>query len=209
MSRPLVALGTIALHGAVLAWLLFFMPRSITPTSEQASVSVRLLPGAQSAQEQPRLRAEAPRPPAFSAIPLLTIAAPAAGPQVETPAPATVAATPDVATQAAPIVTAAARPTEPEFHAAQAPTRQCTEQTVARHYPPMLRERGIEGQVLLRVRVDEQGRAAEVRVLGGSGWRLLDQAAQRITQDCHFVPARRGEQVLMSWVEYPVRFALN
>jgi len=92
---------------------------------------------------------------------------------------------------------------------ARPPERACTEQQLARHYPSLLRERGIEGQVMLRVKVDEQGHAAEVQVQGGSGWRLLDEAAQRLALGCPYVPARRGGQTLSSWVEYPVRFALN
>jgi protein TonB len=85
----------------------------------------------------------------------------------------------------------------------------CSARGVQRHYPALLRERGVEGQVLLRVQVDEQGRAAEVRVQGGSGWRLLDEAARRIAADCPYVPARRGDQALVAWVEYPLRFALH
>jgi len=97
----------------------------------------------------------------------------------------------------------------PADQAAHPPARACTEQALARHYPPLLRERGIEGQVLLRVKVDEHGRAAEVHVQGGSGWRLLDEAALRLAQSCPYMPARRGDQTLSSWVEYPVRFALS
>lgn len=87
--------------------------------------------------------------------------------------------------------------------------RLCSERQTARLYPAMLRERGIQGQVLLRVKVDADGRAAEVVVAGGSGWRLLDEAARRVAESCPYLPARRGDQKLVSWVEYPVRFALQ
>jgi protein TonB len=89
----------------------------------------------------------------------------------------------------------------------------CAARQAARLYPAALRERGIEGQVLLRVQVAEDGRAAEVRVQRGSGWRLLDQAAQALALACRYVPAqaRTQEQLqaLSSWVEVPVRFALQ
>jgi periplasmic protein TonB len=76
-------------------------------------------------------------------------------------------------------------------------------------HPAALRERGIEGAVLLRVRVDVHGRAADVRLLAGSGWRLLDEAAVRQARICRFTPATQDGQPVDSWVEFPVRFALT
>lgn len=87
--------------------------------------------------------------------------------------------------------------------------RLCSERQTARHYPALLRDRGIQGLVRLRVKVDPEGRAAEVVIAGGSGWRLLDEAARRVAESCPYTPARRGDQRLASWIEYPVRFALQ
>lgn len=87
--------------------------------------------------------------------------------------------------------------------------RLCSERQTARHYPALLRDRGIQGLVRLRVKVDPEGRAAEVVIAGGSGWRLLDEAARRVAESCPYTPARRGDQRLVSWIEYPVRFALQ
>jgi len=101
------------------------------------------------------------------------------------------------------------QPSPDTYRPATPPDRACADAQIARHYPTLLRERGIEGRVVLRVQVDAQGRTADVQVQQGSGWRLLDQAALLLTQDCRFSPARRGEQTLASWVEYPVRFALD
>lgn len=75
-------------------------------------------------------------------------------------------------------------------------------------HPAALRERGIEGAVVLRVKVDVQGRPADVQVLAGSGWRLFDEAALQQVRACRFVPATQGGQAIDSWVEFPVRFAL-
>jgi protein TonB len=75
-------------------------------------------------------------------------------------------------------------------------------------HPAALRERGIEGAVVLRVKVDMQGRAADVQLLAGSGWRLFDEAALQQVRACRFVPAKQGGQAIDSWVEFPVRFAL-
>lgn len=76
------------------------------------------------------------------------------------------------------------------------------------NYPMPLRERGIEGTVLLRVRVDTEGRPADVHLLQASGWRLFDEAALQAVRACRFIPARRDGTALTSWVEFPVRFAL-
>lgn len=144
---------------------------------------------------------------AAEAVAMVAPAAPSPSPSPATSpsnAPPTAVAPPPVLA-AAP----AASLREPEYRAATPPDRACTDRHMARHYPQMLRERGIEGQVMLRVRVDERGQAAEVVVQGGSGWRLLDEAAQLLARGCPYVPARRGDQALASWVEYPVRFALN
>jgi protein TonB len=75
-------------------------------------------------------------------------------------------------------------------------------------HPAALRERGIEGSVLLRVKVDAHGRPAEVQLQSSSGWRLFDEAALRQARACRFTPATQDGQAIDSWVEFPVRFAL-
>ena len=87
---------------------------------------------------------------------------------------------------------------------AQADRRQCPPAP----HPAALRERGIEGAVVLRVKVDIQGRPADVQLLAGSGWRLFDEAALQQVRACRFIPATQGGQAIDSWVEFPVRFAL-
>ena len=90
-------------------------------------------------------------------------------------------------------------PLEPARRAACAPVP----------HPPLLRERGIEGVVRLRVWVDELGRAGEVLLTASSGFRLFDEAAMAQVRHCPFQPARRGQTVQASWVEFAVRFALK
>lgn len=123
----------------------------------------------------------------------------------EPPAPAT-AAIPTTRT-AAPIEAPAATTPRAEpspLVSAHADRRLCPPAP----HPAALRERGIEGAVLLRVLVDAQGRPADVQVASGSGWRLFDEAALQQVRACRFVPATRGGQAVDSWVEFPVRFAL-
>lgn len=76
-------------------------------------------------------------------------------------------------------------------------------------YPLLLREQGVGGVVWLRVWVDREGRPGEIKLARGSGYRLLDDAALRAVRQWRFVPARRGEETLASWVEFPIRFTLN
>jgi periplasmic protein TonB len=88
--------------------------------------------------------------------------------------------------------------------AAQADRQRCPPAP----HPAALRERGIEGAVLLRVKVDAHGMPASVHVQTGSGWRLFDEAAVQQVRACRFIPATQGGQTIDSWVEFPVRFAL-
>lgn len=76
-------------------------------------------------------------------------------------------------------------------------------------HPAALRERGVEGRVHLRVKVGADGRAQDVQVQAGSGWRLFDDAAQTQARHCRFIPAMQEGRPVESWVEYPVRFALS
>nr|WP_315490037.1 energy transducer TonB [uncultured Rhodoferax sp.] len=76
-------------------------------------------------------------------------------------------------------------------------------------YPLLLREQGVGGVVWLRVWVDSEGHPGEIKLAKGSGYRLLDDAALRAVRQWRFVPAKKGEQKLASWVEFPIRFTLN
>lgn len=78
----------------------------------------------------------------------------------------------------------------------------------ARH-PAVLRDRGVEGQVHLRVLVGAEGRAREVQVVTPSGWRLFDEAARLQALQCRFVPATEDGVPVDRWVTYPVVFALT
>lgn len=75
-------------------------------------------------------------------------------------------------------------------------------------HPAVLRERGIEGLVRLRVQVGADGRARQVQVVEGSGWRLFDEAALAQARGCRYRPATEGDVAVESWVEFPVRFSL-
>ncbi|OWQ93626.1 hypothetical protein CDN99_03980 [Roseateles aquatilis] len=228
-----------AVTGVVHVAMLFALASAFTPARpplpSPPTISARLLPSSPprpSTRVAPPLPITLPRsalvlppmpeipPPSVQivATPTAAVAAtplrfdpPAAAPESATtsarPSPvATAMATPTAATVPTPSTVLPATESPASLPADH---RLCSERQIARHYPAMLRERGIQGQVVLRVKVDADGHAAEVVVSGGSGWRLLDEAARRVAESCPYLPARRGDQRLVSWVEYPVRFALQ
>lgn len=164
----------------------------------------------------PRLATEAPAAPAPASSEPVQAATPAVEPvarvvqgQTENTIPAldpateTRAAVPPARWSADTLPAVASA--EPAPTPAQADRRECPPAP----HPAALRERGIEGEVRLLVRVGADGRAAEVRLHQPSGWRLFDHAAMAQAQACRFQPARRGLQAVESWVEFPVRFSLR
>jgi protein TonB len=76
-------------------------------------------------------------------------------------------------------------------------------------YPPRARRLGLEGEVLIRIRVLPNGEPDELVLAQSSGYALLDQAAMKAVHTWRFRPARRGDEWIASWVEIPVRFRLE
>lgn len=153
--------------------------------------------------------------PAKQAGPAAAAAAAAPAPALEAEAAAQASRPPTLAASpsrepAAPTASATPSPGSALVQASLPPDHQpCLAQITERFYPSLLRERGLQALVTLLVQVDEQGRAAEIKLKQGSGLRLFDEAAHKVARACRFTPARLGEQAIASWVEYPVRFALK
>jgi len=75
-------------------------------------------------------------------------------------------------------------------------------------YPPALYARRVQGNVMLRLFVDTDGRILidSTRVEESSGYPSLDSAAVTGSQDLYFIPAKlRGEPLAVS-VLFPVYF---
>lgn len=70
-------------------------------------------------------------------------------------------------------------------------------------YPEDAIRRGQEGEVLLRIRIGEDGRPGDIRVARSSGSRSLDEAARRGVVSAAPLPSEPG------WVEVPVFFRLH
>lgn len=76
-------------------------------------------------------------------------------------------------------------------------------------YPLAARRRGIEGTVVLRVEVSADGRAARIEIKKSSNSEILDQAALAAVRSWRFVPAKRGAQTIIAWVDVPITFKLE
>lgn len=77
-------------------------------------------------------------------------------------------------------------------------------------YPMASRKMGEEGRVLLRVQVSEAGRPLQVLVDKSSGYARLDRAAREtVANSWRFVPGRRGDQAITTWVFVPIEYSLS
>ena len=77
-------------------------------------------------------------------------------------------------------------------------------------YPESARRRGIEGTVLLKMRITAQGRVEDVQVVRSAGYPDLDESAIEAVRRWRFEPARRnGEPVAEEAVLLPVVFQLQ
>ena len=76
-------------------------------------------------------------------------------------------------------------------------------------YPPLSRRMGEEGKVILRVSVNPQGGADSVEIKTSSGSLRLDESAQKTVRNWKFIPAKRGETAVQSWVLVPIIFKLE
>jgi protein TonB len=63
--------------------------------------------------------------------------------------------------------------------------------------------------VRLKVLVTREGKPAQVQLEQTSGSAVLDAAALEAVRGWHFVPARRGQEAIESWVVVPVVFKLE
>ena len=76
-------------------------------------------------------------------------------------------------------------------------------------YPQVARKRGFQGVVVLEVLVDQNGNAADLRVLSSSGHPILDRTAMAAVKHWTFEPGTRGEKKVKMWVRVPIRFQLK
>ena len=122
--------------------------------------------------------------------------------QSELPAPAAPVATPPDIKPAPPAPPAAEPVSQARFDADYL-------KNPAPPYPPLSRRMGEEGKVILRVSVNPQGAADSVDIKTSSGSLRLDESAQKTVRHWKFIPARRGDTAVQSWVLVPIIFKLE
>lgn len=80
---------------------------------------------------------------------------------------------------------------------------------LADFYPDTMRHSGVEGAVLLRIRIDASGCVAARAVVGSSGSEDLDQAALRWIETASYLPAVRGGHAVAVVATQAVNFSLS
>ena len=75
-----------------------------------------------------------------------------------------------------------------------------------RLYPPILRDAGIGGQVVVWFFISEEGSVLDRRVSETSGHVPLDEAALEVADVFRFSPALNREQIVQVWIQLPITF---
>ena len=81
--------------------------------------------------------------------------------------------------------------------------------TIRPHYPDGARRRGEQGDVVLEIRVEEDGSVGDVKVVAPSGFGELDEAAVRAVRAARFTPARSGDAAVASTARLTLTFRLR
>lgn len=76
-------------------------------------------------------------------------------------------------------------------------------------YPKNLRERDIEGKVIVKLLIDKEGKVQEIQIFESSGYKMFDQIAIKAVRQWRFKPARKGNQQRVSWVLIPINFQIK
>jgi protein TonB len=74
-------------------------------------------------------------------------------------------------------------------------------------YPLHMWDQDMEGETLLRVRVDDTGVVDSVEVMESSGYAAFDSAAVSGARSLRFTPARQDGERIEVWAQVPVRFS--
>ncbi len=76
-------------------------------------------------------------------------------------------------------------------------------------YPAAARRRGMQGVVLLGVKISRDGYVKNIEVLKTSGFKVLDRSAIKSVLLWRFIPAKKGLENVPSEMEIPIRFILK
>ncbi len=76
-------------------------------------------------------------------------------------------------------------------------------------YPKEARDKGYEGEVVLRVEVLPNGRVGQIEIKKSSSYEVLDRSALTSVKQWKFIPAKKGDVATPLWVNIPIKFQLQ
>ena len=76
-------------------------------------------------------------------------------------------------------------------------------------YPALSRRLGEQGRVLVRVRIEADGRPSQAELQESSGYDRLDQTALQTVMRWRYVPGQRGGVPEPMWFSVPIQFVLE
>jgi protein TonB len=178
----------------IMASVILDSPAPPAPKPQPVQPQVQPRPG-----PQPGLAA----PPQLQPSPVVTQAAPSeAAPVV----PATAAAPSPVAAPAA----GNQRPSTAPAPAVVLPSSSADYlSNPTPPYPRLSRRLGEEGTVIIRVFINTEGRPEKAELRTSSGYTRLDEVALETVKRWRFVPGKRGGEPEAMWFNVPVRFVLD
>ena len=80
---------------------------------------------------------------------------------------------------------------------------------LALDYPRQSKRLGEVGRVMVRVHIDEAGRAGSVQLDSGSGHPRLDEAALAAVRGARFRPYTENGRPVAGWAFVPIQFELE
>jgi len=192
----------IALHAGV--FLLILAAKTVAPQIMEMPLIVDLLqpPETRKEPEAKPLPVVRPQPVRQKPVPVPKAPIPVIETTTSTaPAPATAIAAPPENKAAN------AAPADESFSQARFDANYL--RNPAPPYPALSKRMGEEGKVVLRVSVNPQGTADSVDIKTSSGSPRLDESAQKTVRNWKFIPAKRGDMPIQSWVLVPIIFKLE
>lgn len=212
--RPLLPLtAVVGVHLAAAA--LFLAGRAEPrPPQEPAPLLATLLAPESAPQPLPAIAAKPVHQPAPRMPRATTVSRPQPAPvPARSEALAAQAARPTTAPAAGPAAPAAAPVTTPAATAHPALEEPSVDASLAGNekprYPPISRQLGEQGTVMLSVFVRADGSVGDIRLKASSQYERLDQAALEKVRQWHFTPAKRAGVAVDRWYDLPIRFQLN
>ncbi len=87
--------------------------------------------------------------------------------------------------------------------------RREVQEALVREYPPLLRDAGIGGQVVVWFYISEEGTVLDRRVSESSGHDPLDEAALKVADVFRFTPAMNRDERVQVWIQLPITFQVQ